>query len=63
MTREYYIELVKKIGEAITERAEEIVGTLDEKRTIRITAVIEPDSIPIIEWSNTIYNKANVIRD
>lgn len=63
MTKENYIELVKKIGEAITERAEEIVGTLDEKRIIKITAVIEPDSIPIIEWSNTIYNKANVIRD
>ena len=63
MTRENYVELVKRIGEQISERAEEIVGTLDEKRTIRITAVIEPDSIPIIEWSNTIYNKANVIRD
>ena len=66
MTRENYVRLVKRIGEQITERAEEIVGSLNDKQEITITAKIDAISVPTITWQNTIYGrieKVDVIRD
>ena len=66
MTRENYVTLVKRIGEQITERAEEIVGSLNDKQEITITAKIDAISVPTITWQNTIYGrieKVDVIRD
>lgn len=57
MTTEELVEMVRRCGQEIVRRAEEIAGSSVDMKDLSISISIDPESPPTIDWMKTIAPK------
>lgn len=57
MTTEELVEMVRRCGQEIVRRAEEIAGSSVDMKDLSISISIDPESPPSIDWMKTIAPK------
>ena len=57
MTTEELVEMVRRCGQEIVRRAEEIAGSSVDMKDLSISISIDPESPPSIDWIKTIAPK------